>query len=194
MKSNTFLILLFPALAFAAFYGNQSGVNWKSAETQHFLVHYPVEYREQAARATEIAESIYDTLTNRYKIKLPSKVNMVVDNALYSQGEAVPVYNMMRIGLTSWDFKLRGTHSWIRDVATHEFGHLVSMQNNSKTPYPWILGLQISKTDFYNKRRQINFLTHIPFMIQPYWLQKAPLSLKATEWDLTAGILTEICC
>ncbi|MCL2284430.1 MAG: hypothetical protein FWC26_14030 [Fibromonadales bacterium] len=188
------ILFLLPAIAFAAFYGNQSGVNWKSAETEHFLAHYPAEYREQAEKATEIAESVYDAITSRYKIKLPSKVNLVLENILYSQGEANPVYNMMRIGLTSWDFKVRGTHSWIRDVSTHEFSHLASMQNSSKTPYPWIQGLQISKIDFYNERQQINLVTHIPFMIQPYWFAEGTAQFESYRmgfdyWDTHRDML-----
>ena len=188
------ILLLLPAFALAAFYGNQSGVNWKSAETEHFLVHYPAEYMERAARAAELAEDVYDTITNRYKIKLPSKVNLVFENMLYSQGEANPVYNMMRIGLTNWDFKIRGTHSWIRDVITHEFSHLVSMQSNSKTPYPWIQGVQISKMDFYNERRQVPVVMHMPFMIQPYWFAEGTAQFESSRmgydhWDTHRDML-----
>jgi len=195
---NTMRILfLLPTIAFAAFYGNQSGVNWKSAETQHFSVHYPAEYRERAAKATELAESVYDTITTRYKIKLPSKVNLVFENLLYSQGEANPVYNMMRIGLTNWDFKLRGTHSWIRDVSTHEFTHLVSMQSNSKTPFPWIQGLQISKTDFYNERQQVPVAMYLPFMIQPYWFAEGTAQFESYRmgfdyWDTHRDMLLRV--
>jgi hypothetical protein len=183
-----------PVLTFAAFYGNQSGINWKSAETEHFFAHYPAEHRERAARATEIAESVYDSITNRYKIKLPSKVNLVFDNALYSNGEANPVYNMMRIWLTNWDFKIRGSHSWIRDVVTHEFSHLASMQNGSKTPFPWIQGVQISKTDFYNERQQVNFAAYIPFMIQPFWFAEGTAQFESCRmgfdhWDTHRDML-----
>jgi hypothetical protein len=124
LAKKSILLLLLPALALAAFYGNQSAVKWKSAETEHFLAHYPVEHRERAAAAIGFAENIYDTITIRYKIKLPSKVNLVFNNGLFSNGEANPVYNMMQIWLTNWDFKIRGSHSWISDVATHEFSHL----------------------------------------------------------------------
>jgi hypothetical protein len=187
-------ILLAPALAFAAFYGNQSGINWKSAETEHFLAHYPAEHRERAARATEIAESVYDSIANRYKIKLPSKVNLVFDNALYSNGEANPVYNMMRISLTNWDFKIRGSHSWMRDVVSHEFSHLASMQHGSKTPFPWIQGLQISRTDFYNERQQINLAAYIPFMVQPFWFAEGTAQFESyrmgfDHWDTHRDML-----
>ncbi|MDR2555872.1 MAG: hypothetical protein LBC64_10660 [Fibromonadaceae bacterium] len=190
-------IFLFPTLALAAFYGNQSAVKWKSAETEHFLVHYPVEYRERAAMATGFAESVYDTITTRYKIKLPSKVNLVFNNGLFSNGEANPVYNMMQIWLTNWDFKVRGSHSWISNVVTHEFSHLASIQNASKTPLPWIQGLQISKSDFLNEKKQIAVGVHIPFTIMPLWFAEGTAQFESyrmgfDRWDTHRDMLLRI--
>jgi hypothetical protein len=189
-----FLILFASTLAFAAFYGNQSGIKWKSAETEHFLVHYPVEHRERAAAAIGFAENVYDTITIRYKIKLPSKVNLVFNNGLFSNGEANPVYNMMQIWLTNWDFKIRGSHSWISDVVTHEFSHLASIQNASKTPLPWIQGLQISKSDFLNEKKQLSIGTYIPFTIMPLWFAEGTAQFESyrmgfDRWDTHRDML-----
>ena len=188
------ILLLTPVLTFAAFYGNQSGVNWKSAETEHFLAHYPAEYRDRAEKAVSFAENVYDTLTNRYKIKLPGKVNLIFDNALYSNGEANPVYNMMHIWLTNWDFKVRGSHSWMRDVVTHEFSHLISIQNGSKTPLPWIQGLQISKSDFLNEKNQFSAAMYIPFMLMPFWFAEGTAQFESYRmgfdfWDTHRDML-----
>jgi len=188
------LIFLLPTLALAAFYGNQSAVKWKSAETEHFLVHYPVEYREHAAMATGFAENVYDTITARYKIKLPSKVNLVFNNGLFSNGEANPVYNMMQIWLTNWDFKIRGSHSWISNVVTHEFSHLASIQNASKTPWPWIQGLQISKSDFPNEKKQLSIGAYIPFTIMPFWFAEGTAQFESyrmgfDRWDTHRDML-----
>ncbi|GBU24939.1 translocation protein TolB [Fibrobacteria bacterium R8-3-H12] len=185
---------LLPALAFAAFYGNQSAINWKSAETEHFLAHYPVEYRERAATAMSFAENVYDTITTRYKIKLPSKVNLVFSNGLFSNGEANPVYNMMQISLTNWDFKIRGSHTWISDVITHEFSHLASIQNASKTPMPWIQGLQISKSDFLNEKKQLAIGAYIPFTIMPLWFAEGTAQFESyrmgfDRWDTHRDML-----
>lgn len=189
-----FLILFLHVFAFSAFYGNQSEVKWKSAETKHFFVHYPVEYRTQAQEATTFAESLYDTLAMRYKIKLPSKVNLVFDNALFSNGEASPVFNKFHIWLTDWDFKVRGSHSWLKNVITHEFSHLISMQDGSKTPFPWISALQISKSDFYNEKNNFSFSTYIPFMIQPFWFAEGTAQYESyrmgfDSWDTHRDML-----
>jgi len=189
-----FLISFASTLALAAFYGNQSAIKWKSAETEHFLAHYPVEYRERAAMAISFAENVYDTITIRYKIKLPSKVNLVFNNGLFSNGEANPVYNMMQIWLTNWDFKIRGSHPWINDVITHEFSHLASIQNASKTPLPWIQALQISKTDFLNEKNQLNIGAYIPFTVMPLWFAEGTAQFESyrmgfDRWDTHRDML-----
>ncbi|MDR2583859.1 MAG: hypothetical protein LBC75_10295 [Fibromonadaceae bacterium] len=188
------LFLISFTSAFAAFYGNQSAIKWKSAETEHFLAHYPVEHRERAAMAISFAENVYDTITTRYKIKLPSKVNLVFNNGLFSNGEANPVYNMMQIWLTNWDFKIRGSHSWINDVITHEFSHLASIQNASKTPRPWIQGLQISKSDFLNEKQQLAMGAYIPFTIMPLWFAEGTAQFESyrmgfDRWDTHRDML-----
>jgi len=191
------ILFLLPAIAFAAFYGNQSAVKWKSAETEHFSAHYPAEHRERAETAVTFAEGIYDTLVNRYKIKLPGKVNLVFDNALFSNGEANPVHNSMYIWFTNWDIKTRGSHSWIKNVVTHEFAHLISMQNGSKTPLPWIPALQISKSDFLNEKNRFGLATYIPFMIQPFWFAEGTAQYESTRmgfdsWDSHRDMLLRI--
>ena len=190
-------ISILPTLTLAAFYGNQSAVKWKSAETEHFLAHYPVEHRERAAVAIGFAENVYDTIIARYKIKLPSKVNLVFNNGLFSNGEANPIYNMMQIWLTNWDFKIRGSHSWISDVITHEFSHLASMQNASKTPLPWIQGLQISKSDFLNEKKQLSIGAYIPFTIMPFWFAEGTAQFESyrmgfDRWDTHRDMLLRI--
>ena len=161
------------------------------------MAHYPVEHREKAEKAIDFAEQVYDTITNRYKIKLPSKVNLVFNNGLFSNGEANPVYNMMQIWLTNWDFKVRSSHSWISDVITHEFSHLASIQNASKTPLPWIQGLQISKSDFFNQKKQLSAAAYIPFTIMPIWFAEGTAQFESYRmgfdgWDTHRDMLLRI--
>ncbi|MDR0515669.1 MAG: hypothetical protein LBH25_01330 [Fibromonadaceae bacterium] len=158
------------------------------------MAHYPAEHREKAEAAISFAENVYDTITARYKIKLPSKVNLVFNNGLFSNGEANPVYNMMQIWLTNWDFKIRGSHSWISNVVTHEFSHLASMQNGSKTPFPWIQGLQISRSDFFNEKKQLSVAAYIPFMVQPLWFAEGTAQYESyrmgfDRWDTHRDML-----
>ncbi|MDR2579932.1 MAG: hypothetical protein LBC85_02945 [Fibromonadaceae bacterium] len=158
------------------------------------MAHYPVEHRERAETAVSFAESVYDTLAVRYEMKLPSKINLVLDNGLFSNGEAHPVFNMMRIWFTNWDFKVRGSHPWIRNVITHEFSHLISMPAGSKTPLPWIHALQVSKSDFFNEKNQLSVAAYIPFMIQPIWFAEGTAQYETYRmgfdfWDTHRDML-----
>ena len=112
----------------AGFYGNQSDIKWKTAGTEHFQFIYPVEYSTHAAKVSAYAEAVYDSVTSRYNKPLP-RINAVLNNALYSNGSAIPSENALNLWLTNWDFKIRSSHGWISDVVTHEFSHLVSIES-----------------------------------------------------------------
>ena len=168
---NKFVFLFsfcFLNTVFASFYGNQSDVKFKTASTEHFHYYYPAPYTIHAEKVAQVTESVYDSITSRYPNKITSKIHLVLRNALYSNGMAIPAENSMNSWLTNWDFKMRSSHTWLTDVVTHEFAHLVSIENASKI-VPSLYGFQISYTDYYNERKRIDFSTLIPFTLQPLW-------------------------
>lgn len=169
------------------FYGNQSTIRWRTVETDNFLFHYPAQYREHAERVVAFAEAVHDSVQKRYRVRLPGKVNLVLRNALFSNGQANPVYNTMSVWLTDWDFKLRSTHDWKRDVITHEFAHLVSIQSGSKLP-PFIHGMQITKTDYPNESVRADMGVLFPFMQMPLWFAEGTAQYESARlgydaWD-----------
>jgi len=179
-----------------SFYGNQSNVRWKSASTEHFNYHYPSEYQVHAAQIGGFAEAVYDSITQRYHSELPGKVNLVIRNSLFSNGEANPVYNMMNVWLTDWDFKVRSTHNWMRDVVTHEFSHLVSIQSGSKA-VPFMHGFQFSYQDFTNERSQENALAVFPFSLMPIWFAEGTAQYESSRmgfdaWDTHRDMLLRV--
>lgn len=175
------------------FYGNQSTTRWKSAETEHFRFHYPVEFQGQSGKVVSFAEAVHDSIESRYRIKLPGRVDMVIRNSLFSNGVASPMSNTMNVWLTDWDFKVRSTHPWMNDVVTHEFSHLVSMQSGSKLP-PFIYGLQFTKQDYYNEKVQENGSVIYPFSIFPLWLAEGTAQYESARmgfdaWDTHRDML-----
>ena len=80
----------------AGFYGNQSDIKWKTAGTEHFQFIYPVEYSTHAAKVSAYAEAVYDSVTSRYNKPLP-RINAVLNNALYSNGSAIPSENALNL-------------------------------------------------------------------------------------------------
>ena len=177
----------------AGFYGNQSDIKWKTAGTEHFQFIYPMEYSTHAAKVSAYAEAVYDSVTSRYHKPLPGRVSAVLNNALYSNGSAIPSENAVNLWLTNWDFKIRSSHGWISDVITHEFSHLVSIESGSKT-FPNLYGIQFSYTDYYNERTRSDFLTMIPFTLQPLWFAEGTAQYESSRmgfdaWDTHRDML-----
>ena len=178
------------------FYGNNSDIHWKAASTDHFNFIYPAEYSSHASKISAYAEAVYDSVVNRYHHDLPSRVNATLNNALYSNGNAIPSENSINLWLTNWDFKIRSSHGWLSDVVTHEFSHLVSIENASKFK-PSIYGLQISYTDYYNERTTQDFATLIPFTLQPLWFAEGTAQYESSRmgfdaWDTHRDMLLRV--
>ena len=182
--------------AAAGFYGNQSDIKWKTAGTEHFQFIYPQEYSGHAATVSAYAEAVYDSVVSRYRIDLPGRVNATLNNALYSNGSAVPSENAVNLWLTNWDFKVRSSHGWLSDVVTHEFSHLVSIENGSKF-MPNLYGLQLSYTDYYNERTTSDFMSFLPFTLQPLWIAEGTAQYESSRmgfdaWDSHRDMLLRV--
>ncbi|MBO4436588.1 MAG: PD40 domain-containing protein [Fibrobacter sp.] len=190
------VLLLAGAAGAAGFYGNQSDIKWKTADTKHFQFIYPQEYTEHASALSAYAEAVYDSVVGRYKKDLPGRVNAVLNNALYSNGSAVPSENAVNLWLTNWDFKIRSSHGWLADVITHEFSHLVSIENGSKI-VPSLYGVQFSYTDYYNERTTSDFMTLLPFTLQPLWFAEGTAQFESARmgfdaWDTHRDMLLRV--
>ena len=178
------------------FYGNQSDVKWKTAGSDRFQFFYPAEYSSHASKVSAYAEAVYDSVVSRYHKDLPSRVNVTLSNALYSNGSAVPSENALNLWLTNWDFKIRSSHGWLADVVTHEFSHLVSIESGSKVR-PNIYGLQFSYSDYYNERITNDFISLIPFTLQPLWLAEGTAQYESSRmgfdgWDTHRDMLLRV--
>ena len=197
MRAYISCIMFCVGVAFAnGFYGNNSDIHWKAAGTDHFNFIYPAEYSSHASKVSAYAEAVYDSVVSRYHHDLPGRVNATLNNALYSNGNAIPSENSINLWLTNWDFKIRSSHGWLSDVVTHEFSHLVSIENASKFK-PSIYGLQASYTDYYNERTTQDFATLIPFTLQPLWFAEGTAQYESSRmgfdaWDSHRDMLLRV--
>jgi len=195
MRILPWAFLMCGAVAVSAvqFYGNQSAVQWKAAETEHFIFNYPTEYQQEVQEIVSFAEAVHDSVEDRYRVKLPGKVNMVVRNSLFSNGLASPINNTMNVWLTDWDFKVRSTHPWMNDVVTHEFSHLVSIQSGSKFA-PYLHGLQLSWQSYSNEATKVDAMGILPFTIYPLWFAEGTAQYESARmgydaWDTHRDML-----
>lgn len=152
-------------------------LQWYTLRTEHFDIHYH-DRKDQtsfihgsgpkrtAILVGKIAEEIYEPVTAMYGHK-PERIHFIIrDTDDYSNGGAYYYDNKVEIWASSMDFELRGTHNWLRNVVTHEFTHMVSLQAmmkfSRKVPafYMQYIG--------YEKERRKDVLRGFPNVIASY--------------------------
>ena len=106
---------------------------WYTIESENFLVHYQEGSSRSAQIASKIAEEIYEPITSLYRFEPTKKVSIVMrDREDYSNGAAFFFDDKIEIWVPALDTPLRGTHTWMQNVITHEFTHIVQLQASMK--------------------------------------------------------------
>jgi Tol biopolymer transport system component len=175
---------------------NAAHIDWRTAETEHFRFHYPRELGEVAGEVAGIAEGVAPGIVQRYNVRLPGKVEFVVRDDIFSNGWANSLQNTMTVWATDWDFPVRSTHNWLRDVVTHEFAHLVSIQSGAKLP-AFIQGVVVGYEDYYNESVQGSLSTVFPFINQPAWFAEGVAQYESERagfdaWDSHRDMLMRV--
>lgn len=114
-------------------------LEWKTVESDHFLVHFQEGNQVSALAISAIAEEIHIPVTSLYDYVPPGKTNIVLrDREDISNGAAYYFDNKIDIWLPSLDTPFRGTHSWFSNVIMHEYTHIIqlgaSMKRHHKIP------------------------------------------------------------
>lgn len=152
-------------------------LQWFTIRTPHFEVHYHdnpyarITSRftgpERTARVVaKIAEEIYEPITRLYNHR-PKRIHFVIrDTDDYSNGGAYYYDNKIEIWASNLDFELRGTHNWLRNVITHEFAHMVSIQAMMKLSIK-VPGVYLQYIGYEKERRQ-DVLRGFPNVVASY--------------------------
>ena len=96
---------------------NHPELDWKSFDTEHFIIHFHQGTYRTANVIGKVAEDIYKPVTNLYNYKPKDKVHFIVkDTDDYSNGGAYFFDNKIEIWAENLDYIMRGTRDWLRDV------------------------------------------------------------------------------
>lgn len=141
-------------------------LEWKTISTEHFDVHFHEGAEWTAREVATVAEEIYPYITGVYDYE-PKRCHFVIlDTEDYANGAAYYYDNKIEIWATNLEFGLRGTSDWIRNVVTHEFTHIVSIQASMKMPLR-IPALYFQGVGFETEKRP-DVITGYPDMIISY--------------------------
>ena len=113
---------------------NHSEIEWKTIKTEHFEVHFHPGAEWSAEQTAIIAEEIYGPLTQFYGYETNTIHISLYDYEDDPAGATYYYHDRIDISASSFYFYLRGTANWLRNVITHEFTHMVSVQQSMKFP------------------------------------------------------------
>ncbi len=114
---------------------NHPELKWRTAETEHFFVHFHQGEERTAQLAVEAAERAYDPVVSLYGYTPDGKIHLIIrDHEDDSNGAAFYYDNKIEIWASAMDFVLRGTHGWLDNVVTHELTHMISLGAGRKGP------------------------------------------------------------
>ncbi len=136
---SVLLIFLGPAV-----YAQAPSADWRTVETPHFRVHYPVEYEEWSLRAAERLESIREEVSKEVGFTPPQTIDVIVTNPVaLPNGIAWPLLDTPRMIFFAEppgpDEQLGLYAQWIDLLAVHETAHLVHMLRPSRNPMERLL-------------------------------------------------------
>jgi Tol biopolymer transport system component len=141
-------------------------LKWKTISTEHFDVHFHEGAEWTARQVAEIAEEIYPHITGLYRYE-PKRCHFVIlDTDDYANGAAYFYDNKIEIWATNLEFGFRGTTQWLRNVVTHEYTHVVSIQAGMKAPR-WMPALYLQLIGFEEEKRP-DVITGYPNAIISY--------------------------
>jgi len=110
-------------------------VEWFTIETDNFTVSYHKGAERTAKLTAKISEEVIGPITSLYNFKPKKKTNFVINDLTDYANGATDFYNdRIEIFASALDYELRGTHNWLRNVITHEYTHMVTLQASMKLP------------------------------------------------------------
>ncbi|NUM68751.1 PD40 domain-containing protein, partial [candidate division KSB1 bacterium] len=158
---------------------------------------------EQTGKLTaKIAEEIYTPITSLYGYEPDGKVHFIIkDYDDFSNGAAYYLDNKVEIWASAMDFELRGTHSWLRNVITHEYTHMISLGAARKitrhipAAYVQWLGYEDEKRPDVLYGYPNRILSYpLPFTVMPPWFAEGVAQHQRPEleydlWDAHRDML-----
>lgn len=135
--------------------------DWKTLETEHFLIHFLPSYSQQAKRSALISEKIYLQMQQRFDWQPETKISMVLtDEYDAANGSATPYpYNLVNLRLFPPDSagSLDDYDDWLTLLIEHELTHTFHTDKGR--------GKIIKLRNTFGR-----FLLFFPNILQPAWL------------------------
>lgn len=118
------LFSLFPSVSHAL----NPDLNWKTAFTPHFRIHYAEEYQNQVERVAQLSEYYYQQMSTTFNWQPETAIRVVItDHVDHPNGSATPYpFNLMILQLSPPDEAgvLEDYDDWLSLLIEHEMTHI----------------------------------------------------------------------
>ncbi|MEO8480661.1 MAG: BamA/TamA family outer membrane protein [Acidobacteriota bacterium] len=123
------MAVLAPALAVAQSY--DPALRFRTINTTHFAIHFHESERSDAEYLKEVAEHVWQTLNDTLRLRPPLHTDVIlVDQTEDANGWATPTPRPTVMVTAAWPSGVEfigSTNDWISLVFTHEFTHIVHL-------------------------------------------------------------------
>ncbi len=152
-------------------------VDWKTIESEHFLVHYPVQHKIPAERVAVIAEQVHNILSVEFNWVPSEKTELVLsDESDLANGLATPLNinrSILFMALPSSVGGVEDFDDWMTTLIIHEYTHILHLDKAG--------GLPRGLRKVFGR-----FLLLFPNLFEPAWMIEGLATHKET--DLNRGI------
>ncbi len=185
------LILFISTMPLFAF--NHPEIKWQTVTTRHFHIHYYDKTEPMVYAAWKIAEESYTAFDSLYQFDTRAgKIHLALaDYDDYSNGFAAWTQRTIMVWVPDARFDLRGNTTWLRDVITHELGHIMSLDKKKGMQLlDWSVMLQyISPNVNVLYGEPLTFTTFFPM-----WFAEGTAQMRAQQngsdcWDSRRDML-----
>ncbi len=165
---------------------NHSEIDWRSVSTKNFIIHF-YDKTEPAVYATwKVAEEAYTVYASLYNYNTRQKIHITLaEYDDYSNGYASWTDRSIMIWVPESGFNLRSNSTYLRNIITHELGHIMSLEKGRGMQLlDWSLGLQ-----YNSKNIDASYLEPFAFTtFFPDWFAEGTAQLRSEEmgndcWD-----------
>ncbi len=160
-------VVIVPARAWAI---GDPQLDWRTAESKHFRVHHPHNLAPLAERVVLICESIHEHMAADMAYSPRSKTEVVItDDVDSSNGSATALpFNTVRLYATApEDLSVLGDNDdWLLDLITHEYTHILHIDNISGAAS--IINAVLGKS-------------YAPNQVQPRWVLEGLATLNESR-------------
>jgi hypothetical protein len=171
---------------FAAKY-NAYGLKFYTVETDHFQINYMNGCGHLAKQVGNKFEELYSIYRKTYGLTLPNKTKVMILDSDDSNGWAFTNINTITLWTHDFDYNMRGSHDWLDDVITHEYGHIISIYSSLKAP-PQIPEIRFGYFSHPNEKNRVEAIHSFPTEILPPWFTEGIAQYESSKngtdsWD-----------